>query len=170
MLVFICNSGLKVIRGDFIAKDALKFFQAYIKEMIDIGGNNLPKAISTKSGSKLGKLYKERGLALDLGTALKQIYSALKAKPLIKKLNDNTYEVIIKYSKKFCPIGGAHNPSRAPIFQENICIPYTRGFLNEVFPQFTFKSEILSCILLNNQRTCHYILKIENKKNINQMT
>ncbi|GAH52713.1 unnamed protein product, partial [marine sediment metagenome] len=36
--------------------------------MIDIGGNNLPKAISTKSGSKLGKLYKERGLSLDIGT------------------------------------------------------------------------------------------------------
>ena len=52
--------------------------------MIDIGGNNLPKAISTKSGSKLGKLYKERGLALDLGLALKQLYSALKAKPSVK--------------------------------------------------------------------------------------
>ena len=33
-------------------KDVLKFFQAYIKEMIDVGGNNLPKAISVKSGSK----------------------------------------------------------------------------------------------------------------------
>ncbi|MFX0024391.1 MAG: hypothetical protein ACFE9S_18880 [Candidatus Hermodarchaeota archaeon] len=33
-------------------KDALKFFQAYIKEMIDVGGNNLPKAISSKSEIK----------------------------------------------------------------------------------------------------------------------
>lgn len=135
--------------------------------MIDIGGNNLPKAISTKSGSKLGKLYKKRGLALDISVALKQIYSVLRAKPLINKLNDDTYEVIVRYSKKFCPIGGAHNHSRASIFQENICIPYTRGFLNELFPQFTFESEILNCIPLNNQRTCHYILKIKNKKNIN---
>jgi len=148
----------------------LKFFQAYIKEMIDIGGNNLPKAISTKSGSKLGKLYKKRGLALDISVALKQIYSVLRAKTLINKLNDDTYEVIVRYSKKFCPIGGAHNPSRASIFQENICIPYTRGFLNELFPQFTFESEILNCIPLNNQHTCHYILKIKNKKNTDHIT
>ena len=132
--------------------------------MIDIGGSNLPKAISTKSGSKLGKLYKERGLSLDLGIALKQIYSVLKAKPVIKQLNENTYEVILKYAKRFCPIGGSHNPSRAPIFQEIICIPYTRGFLNEIFPQFTFEAEIINCIPLNNKRTCHYILKIKNKQ------
>ncbi len=148
----------------------MKFFQAYIKEMIDIGGNNLPNAISTKSGSKLGKLYKERGLALDLGFALKQIYFALNGKPVIKQLNDDIYEVIVRYSKKFCPIGGAHNPSRALIFQDNICIPYTQGFLNELFPQFLFESEILNCIPLNNQKTCHYILKIKNKKNTNHIT
>jgi len=153
-----------------LVKDALKFFQAYIREMIDIGGSNLPKAISTKSGSKLGKLYKERGLALDLSLALKQIYSALNGKPLIKQLNDEIYEVIVRYSKKFCPIGGGYNPSRALIFQENICIPYTRGFLNELFPQFSFDSEILNCIPLHNQRACHYILKIKNKKNTNHIT
>ncbi len=138
--------------------------------MIDIGGNNLPKAISTKSGSKLGKLYRERGLALDLDIALKQVYSKLKAKPVVKKLDENTYEVMLRYSKKFCPIGGVYNPSRASIFQENICIPYTRGFLNELFPQFTFESEILNCIPLNNQRTCHYILKIKNKKSRDHLT
>ena len=132
--------------------------------MIDIGGNNLPKAISTKSGSKLGKLYKERGLSLDIGIALKQIYSVLKVKPVIKQLNENTYEVILKYAKKFCPIGGSNNPTRASMFQENICIPYTRGFLNEVFSQFTFEADIINCIPLNNQRTCHYILKIKNKQ------
>ena len=131
--------------------------------MIDIGGSNLPKAISSKSGAKLGKLYKKRGLTSDIGIALKQIYSALKAKPTIKKLNENTFEVIIKYSKKFCPIGGGPNP-RAQIFQENVCIPYTRGFLNELFPDLTFESEILNCIPLTNQKTCHYILKVEKKK------
>jgi len=138
--------------------------------MIEIGGENLPKAISTKSGAKLGKLYKERGISLDIGNTLKQLYSVLRAKPVIKQLNEKTYEVIVRYSKKFCPIGGAYNPSRAPIFQENICIPYTRGFLNEIFPQFMFESDILNCIPLNNQHTCHYILKIKNKKNIEQKT
>jgi hypothetical protein len=134
--------------------------------MVDIGGNNLPKAISSKSGAKLGKLYKKRGLINDIGTVLKQLYTVLKAKPVIKQLNENTYEVIVKYPKKFCPIGGSHNPARASLFQENICIPYTKGFLNEVFPQYEFKENILNCIPRNNHKTCHYTLKVSKRKSI----
>jgi len=141
-------------------KDVLKFFQAYIKEMIDIGGKNLPKAISVKSGSKLGKFYKEKGSILDIEVVLKQFYAALKGKPTIKKLDDNNYDVSVKYSKKFCPIGGTYDPSRGTVFQENICIPYTKGFLSEIFPQLTTEADFLNCIPLNNKRTCHYILKV----------
>ncbi len=145
-------------------KDVLKFFQAYIKEMIEIGGNNLPRAISVKSGSKLGKFYKDRGSSLEMEVILKQFYAGLNGKPTIKKLDDHTYDVSVKYSKKFCPIGGIYNPSRGSVFQENICIPYTRGFLSEIFPQMTTESKFLNCIPLNNQRTCHYILKVEEIK------
>ena len=144
-------------------KDALKFFQVYIKEMIEIGGENLPKAISSKLGSKLGKMYKDRGYTLDIGTALKQIYIALNGKPVIKQLDENNYEVIVKFAKKFCPIGGSYNPSRASIFQESVCIPYMRGFLNEIFPRLIFGEDIKNCIPLNNQKICHYILKIKKK-------
>ncbi|MFX0007827.1 MAG: hypothetical protein ACFFA7_06350 [Promethearchaeota archaeon] len=136
--------------------------------MIDIGGSNLPKAISAKSGAKLGKLYKKRGLTQEVSMALRQIYTVINAKPVIKQLNENTYEVIVKYPNRFCPIGGSYNPARAPIFQENICIPYTKGFLNEIFPQYTFKEDILNCIPLNNHRTCHYILKLNEKSNVGQ--
>jgi len=80
--------------------------------------------------------------------------------------SENTYEVIVKYAKRFCPIGGSHNPARAPIFQENICIPYTKGFLNEVFPHYTFDSDILNCIPLNNHKICHYILKLKKKNQV----
>jgi len=136
-----------------------------VKEMIDIGGSNLPKAISSKSGAKLGKLYKNKGLPLKIEDSLSQIYTVLNAKPIIKKLDDNTYDVIIKYPKKFCPIGGSNNSSRATLFQENICMPYTRGFLNELFPEYKFEADVLNCIPLNNTKTCHYILKIENRTN-----
>jgi hypothetical protein len=136
-----------------------------VKEMIDVGGSNLPKAISSKSGAKLAKLYINRGLPLKIENALTQIYSVLSGKPIINKLNDTTYEVIIKYPKKFCPIGGSNNSSRATLFQENICVPYTRGFLNELFPEYKFEADILNCIPLNNHRTCHYILEIENRTN-----
>ncbi|MFW9988641.1 MAG: hypothetical protein ACFFC3_08300, partial [Candidatus Odinarchaeota archaeon] len=117
-----------------------------------------------KSGAKLGKLYKKKGVSLDIGNTLKQAYSVINGKPIINQIDENTYEVIIKYRKKFCPIGGSYDPSRAPIFQENICIPYTRGFLNELFPQFITKSKILKCILQNNNRSCHYILKLKRKE------
>lgn len=147
-------------------KDALKFFQAYVKEMIDVGGSNLPKAISSKSGAKLGKIYKNKDLPLNIESALKQIYRVLSAKPKVIKINNITYEVIIKYPKKFCPIGGSENSSNATLFQENICIPYTRGFLNELFPDYKFQSEILNCIPMNSHRTCHYILKVESKANL----
>lgn len=142
------------------SEDVLKFFQAYIKEMIDIGGSNLPKAIAVKSGSKLGKFYKEKGLPSDIEVVLKQFYTALRGNPTIKKIDDNNYEVIVKYSKKFCPIGGSYNPSRGTVFQENICIPYTKGFLSELFPQFTTEADFINCIPLNNKKTCHFILKV----------
>jgi hypothetical protein len=144
-------------------KDTLKFFQTYVKEMIDIGGKNLPIAISSKLGSKLGKFYKGKKSSFEIDFALNQMYLALDAKPLIKKLDDDNYEVTVKYSKKFCPIGGDYNPSRASIFQNNICIPYVRGFLNELFPEFTYGEEILNCIPLKGQKTCHYILKLSKK-------
>lgn len=134
--------------------------------MIDIGGNNLPKAIASKSGAKLGKLYKGKGFPINIEDALTQIYSVLNAKPLVTKLSDNSYEVISKYPKKFCPIGGSNNSSRALLFQENICIPYTKGFLNELFPHSKFEEKILNCIPLDNHRTCHYILKVEKRSNV----
>ncbi len=144
-------------------KDVLKFFQAYLKEMVYVGGENLPKAISSKLGSKLGKFYKGKKSSLEINLALNQMYLALNAKPLIKKLEDGNYEVKVKYSKKFCPIGGAYNPSRAPLFQDNVCIPYVRGFLNEIFPHYTFGEEILNCIPINSHKPCHYILKVKSK-------
>lgn len=133
--------------------------------MIDIGGNNLPKAISSKSGAKLGKLYKEKNSVSDIESALRQIYIALQAKPIVKRLNDNLYEVTVKYNQNFCSIEGSNNSSRATIFQENICIPYTRGFLNELFPQYNFEAEILNCIPLNGQKTCQYMLKVSIRRN-----
>ena len=143
----------------------MKFFQAYVKEMIDIGGSNLPKAIASKSGAKLGKLYKKKGFSTNIEESLNQIYRALNAKPTIKRLDNNTYEVILKYPKKFCPIGGSNSTARANLFQDNICKPYTRGFLNELFPDYKFESDILNCIPLNSNKTCHYILKMEKRIN-----
>ena len=71
--------------------DALKFFQAYIKEMIDIGGENLPKTISAGLGANLAKIYKEKGIST-IEAGLKESYSVLDAKTQVTKINDHTFE------------------------------------------------------------------------------
>ncbi|MFX0058459.1 MAG: hypothetical protein ACFE85_06795 [Candidatus Hodarchaeota archaeon] len=148
-----------------MGKDALKFFHAYINEMIDVGGENLPRAVSTKLGGKLGSLYRKRGVT-DLEIALKQIYKVLGAKTKIKKINGNIYDVKIKHSKRFCPIGGKSNPKQAKIIQDNICYPYTKSFLKTLFPNWIFEADIKHCIVANSINSyCHYTLDIkeENK-------
>jgi hypothetical protein len=146
-------------------KDALKFFHAYINEMIEVGGENLPRAVSTKLGAKLGELYKIRGFNTDIENALKRSYKVLGATPMVKKIDESTYEVSIKHAKKFCPIGGKTNPSQTKVIQDNICYPYTKSFLMKMFPQYEFHANINRCILADNGRICNYTLKISNKNN-----
>ncbi len=146
-----------------MVKDALKFFHAYINEMIDLGGKDLPKSVSTALGAKLANIYKRKGIT-DLETALYQIYKALGAKVSIKKIDEDTYDVILKHSKRFCPIGGKKNPNLAKTIQESICIPYTRSFLASLLPNYMLESEIKECILEeNSNRHCRYVLKAKPK-------
>ncbi|MCK4282581.1 MAG: hypothetical protein KAX10_10720, partial [Candidatus Lokiarchaeota archaeon] len=59
-------------------QDALRFFHAYINEMINLGGENLPRSISTRLGSKLAKIYKDREIE-SLEQALRELYEVLGA-------------------------------------------------------------------------------------------
>jgi hypothetical protein len=145
-----------------VVKDALKFFHAYVNEMIEVGGENLPRAVSTKLGAKLAALYKEKGIN-DLKTALETAYKALGASTSIKKIDENTYLIKLKHSKKFCPIGGKSNPKNAKTIQDSICFPYTRSFLTSLFPEFQFEAKVKECIVDNSYSHCKYQLKI--KKN-----
>jgi len=128
--------------------DALKFLQAYIKEMISIGGENLPKTISARLGAKLAKLYKEKGIS-SIDSGLKKSYTVLDATAQIKK---------------FCPIGGKYDPEKADLIQKSVCIPYTVGFLNEMDPQFKYKWDIHECILNTNTNYCRYTLYLEKRE------
>ena len=116
-----------------MVKEALKFFHNWINEMIDIGGPNLPKAVSTRLGAKLGNLYKKRGIS-DIKSGLKKSYEILNGKTSIQEVDDNTIEVDIEYSREFCPIGGGFNKDKAKVIQESICYPYTIAFLNTIDP------------------------------------
>lgn len=143
-------------------KEALKFFQAYIKEMIDIGGVNLPKSISSSLGANLGKILKTRN-PMSLENSLKKIYNVLNAKTKINTIDDNTLEISLRYKKAFCPIGGKYNPDRVDITQKAICIPYTVAILNNSHPDFKYNVEIIDCILQTGNRICRYRLNKEPK-------
>ena len=142
-------------------RDALKFFQNFIYEMIDIGGINLPKSISSSLGAKLGKLLKNRGTE-SLEESLKKIYSVLKAKTSIKTIDDNTLDIALRYKNTFCPIGGKFNPNRTDVIQKTICVPYTMAILNSCHPEFRYKAEVVECILETNNRVCRYkLIKVD---------
>ena len=145
-------------------RDALKFFQNFIYEMIDIGGINLPKSISSSLGAKLGKLLKTRGTE-SLEESLKKIYSVLNAKTTIKKIDDNTLDIALRYKNTFCPIGGKYNPNRTDIIQKTICVPYTMAILNASHPEYKYEGKVEECILETNNRVCRYKLIKTDKQN-----
>ncbi|MHA1146671.1 MAG: hypothetical protein ACTSR8_00315 [Promethearchaeota archaeon] len=141
-------------------KDALKFFQSYIKTIIEIGGQNLPRSISTKLGTKLGKIYKKKGLTGGLERSLERIYAVLGVKADIERVDKEAFIITIKHKHNWCPIGGAYNPSNAGLFQYNICLPYTVGFLTEISDnKSNFHIDIEHCILSNSKNECRYCLK-----------
>jgi len=146
-----------------MSREALKFFHSYIREMIDIGGENLPKTISTRLGGKLAKIYQKMGIT-DVIEGLRESYRAIKGNPEITKIDDHTYEVRNKYLRKFCPIGGhPQNSNQAEIVQNCVCQPFTIGFLSALDPSFKYEGEVKECILASNKKVCRYILHISKK-------
>ncbi len=143
-------------------KEALKFFQAYIKEMIDLGGINLPKSISSSLGAKLGKILKTRK-PFSLENSLKKIYNVFNARTKIRTIDDNNLEITLRYKKEFCPIGGKYSPDKVDLIQRSICIPYTTAILNTTYPEFKYNAEILDCILNTGHNICRYKMNKELK-------
>jgi hypothetical protein len=131
--------------------------------MIDIGGENLPKTISSGLGANLAKIYKSKGL-ISIEDGLKEIYSVLNAKIKIKQINPTQFEVTIRHHNNFCPIGGKYEPEKAELIQKSICVPYTNGFLNELNPMFKYRGVIHECILSNKGDYCRYTLYLEKKE------
>jgi len=143
--------------------DAMKFLQAFIKEMINVGGENLPKTISSTLGAKLGKIYKSKGIK-GFVDGLKQCYKVLGSKANIVKISDNKYEVSLKYSRKFCPVGGTYAPDMAELVQDSICRPYTISLLNQLDNRFRYRADLHECILKAKTTFCRYTLYIEEKE------
>ncbi len=145
-----------------MTRDVLRFYQAYINEMFDIGGENLPKSISTRLGAKLARSYKQEGIQ-DIEFGIKTLFGGMNARTKVVERDRDRIEITAKYRKRFCPVGGMLNPEQAEKTQEMICRPYILGFLNELDPQFKYHAESKQCILESNGKTCSFILKTERK-------
>ncbi len=147
-----------------MTKDAIKFWQAFVREMISIGGKNLPKSISSRLGAKLARYYKEKGL-FSIEDGLKKCYKALEGTIYINRIDKNNLEITNEYAVKFCPIGGKYNPDpkRKELIRDSICIPYTIGFLNEMVPKYKFELEEKECILDSKDRFCKYFIHYEQR-------
>ena len=147
-----------------MSKKASKFFQAYVNEMIDIGGENLPKTISTKLGFKLGKIYKERGIS-NLESGLLRSFKVLNGKLEITKKNQKEFEINIKYKGRgFCQIGVISDHEKAKLIQESICIPFYIGFLNGLCPKFKYSIRISNCILISKKNFCRFTITLDKKE------
>jgi len=142
-----------------MSKSALKFLQAYVKEMVELGGENLPRTISAKLGANLGRIYRKRGIT-EIESGLNQSFKVLKTKYRIEKKSDNLYEIEVKYRRKFCVIGGKFDKKRKGLIQKAICVPYYLGFLKELDPTYTYKINVHSCVVSDNTHFCKYSLML----------
>ncbi|MBN1215737.1 MAG: hypothetical protein JXA99_09910 [Candidatus Lokiarchaeota archaeon] len=146
-----------------MTKDILKFFQAYVSEMINIGGENLPKSIASGLGEKLAKIYKNMDID-DIKDGIKQIYETLGIHYQINDIDRDKFEVEVKFSENFCPIGGECNPDKAKMIQNSICEPYMIGFLAELDADYKYIGCVKQCILENNQNICRYTIERKEKQ------
>jgi len=147
-------------------QDALKLFQTYLSELVEIGGKNLPKSISSGLGAKLAKIYKKKGIN-DIISGLRKSYQVLNGSPEFKEIEKDKWEIKINYSNHFCPIGGKKKSSRGNLIRESICIPYTIGFLNEMNSEYFYRLKSEECILETGDNICHYMLQRKRKQKDN---
>ena len=144
-------------------KDALKFFHAFLSEMISIGGKNLPRSIAIHLGGKLAQLYKEREI-VNLPQAIMKMSETIGGKTKVERISDDEYYIRTKHSLRFCPIGGRYAPDKGSNFLEIVCLPYIIGFLNEFCPNYETQIEVIGCIIQHGGRSCAYRLVIKPKK------
>ncbi|HME56009.1 MAG TPA: hypothetical protein VKM55_27645 [Candidatus Lokiarchaeia archaeon] len=147
-----------------VETDYLKFFQSFIASMVQIGGINLPKSVSTMLGRNLGEVYKKRGVT-DPKEALGSMFKAMGGEsvmfePLEEETGEdilpmeNGFKVTTEYATEFCPIGGGLKPKRHSLFFEGICQPYASAFLASFRPGSKITLTCDRCVLKDGDNKC----------------
>lgn len=121
--------------------------------MVEMGGINLPRTISTMLGRNLGKIYKERGVT-DQKVALTSMFKAMGGKKVSFEDIENGYIITTEFPTDFCSIGGGLKPKRYNMFVESICFPYAKGFLSQFNPNATISVDCEACVLRDPDNKC----------------
>jgi hypothetical protein len=151
-----------------VEADYLKFFQSFIASMVQIGGINLPKSVSTMLGRNLGEVYKKRAVT-DPKEALESMFKAMGGVNVtFQPLDDENVEaddaevqameigfkVTTEYPTAFCSIGGSFKPKRFNMFFEGICQPYAAAFLSSFRPRNKITLTCEKCVLKDGDNKC----------------
>ncbi len=134
--------------------DIIKFFQAFIRQMIKVGGKNLPKTISSSLGGELGKYYLKNNV-LDGKTALTGMIEGMGGKLEIIEQN-NAWILKIQYPVEFCPIGGKQDTVRFEDTTQSVCIPYLVGYLQALKMKLTQNPTLNKCIVRDGGCNCEF--------------
>jgi hypothetical protein len=156
-----------------VERDYLKFFQSFIASMVQIGGINLPKTVSTMLGHHLGEVYKQRGVT-DPKVALESMFKAMGGQNVefhpiggeneelqpepeeaeAPQATDLGFTITTEYPEEFCPIGGEYKPKRHAMFFEGICQPYATAFLSAFRPGTKITLTCEKCVLRDGDKKC----------------
>ncbi len=135
-----------------VTTDIIKFFQAFIRQMIKVGGGNLPKTISASLGAELGKSYLKKNVR-DWQKALTGMIEGMGGKlEIIEK--ENKWLLLSRYPSEFCPIGGSHDTARFDDTVSSICVPYLLGYLQALRMKVTQNSILNKCIVRDGSCDC----------------
>ena len=156
-----------------VEADYLKFFQSFVASMVQIGGINLPKSVSTMLGRNLGEVYKKRGVT-DPKIALESMFKAMGGEtvdfqpvyednPEVQATDEENadvqpveigFKVTTAYPTEFCSIGGSLKPKRFSMFFEGICNPYASAFLSSFLPGSKISLSCDKCVLKDGDNKC----------------
>ncbi|HMF30277.1 MAG TPA: hypothetical protein VKK79_02595 [Candidatus Lokiarchaeia archaeon] len=133
--------------------DIIKFFQSYIRQMVKIGGINLPKTISSAMGHDLAIRYLDHGVA-DWKEGLTGMISGMGGSIEINE-EEGHWTAKILYPTEFCPIGGQPGEQRSEVTAEAICKPYVSGFINAFGPKVAGTIKVNECMVRDCGNCCN---------------
>ncbi len=141
-----------------VKDDILKFFQAFVRQMVVVGGVNFPKTISTSLGASLGKRYTLEGVT-DWKDALPRMIEAMGGTlDVVERGGEVVFET--RYDGGLCPIGGPPSPARFESVTEGVCKPYLAGFLRSLKGTLGALPAVQRCIVRDGGATCELRVKL----------